>query len=190
MSDILSNIIYLVSGILLGASYLALFSFIYHPKNSVVDKEKRLVKKLLDIPWWEFKFIKRYNDIVKFEYLSKGDDDTEKDMIFELVLDVKQKIINIKFLDHQITGNKWRENKTLLRFLYEKITSSYRKEIFQDISKYGESIISQNYFESDDIKKIKKTNTLPSLDELLDKILNEGMGSLSKKEIELLKKYN
>lgn len=189
MSDILSNIIYLVSGILLGASYLVLLSFITYPKNSNIDKEKRLVKKLLNIPWWEFKFIKRYNDIVKFEYLSKGDG-SEKDTTFTLVLDVKQKIINIKFLDYQITGTNWSKNKTLLRFLYEKIISNYRKEIFEDISKYGESIISENYFESDDIKKIKKSETLPSLDELLDKISNEGMDSLSKKEIELLKKYN
>ena len=44
--------------------------------------------------------------------------------------------------------------------------------------------------EDDEIKKIKSKLPIPSLDNLLDKIKDNGMASLTKKELSLLKQYS
>lgn len=44
--------------------------------------------------------------------------------------------------------------------------------------------------DDDEIKKIKSKEPKPSLDDLLEKIKDEGMSSLTKKELSLLEKYS
>ena len=44
--------------------------------------------------------------------------------------------------------------------------------------------------EDDEIKKIKSKTPIPSLDNLLDKIKDNGMASLTKKELSLLEQYS
>lgn len=45
-------------------------------------------------------------------------------------------------------------------------------------------------YEEDDIEKIKNNQRLPSLDELLDKIKEKGLNSLTEKELSQLNKYS
>ena len=67
------------------------------------------------------------------------------------------------------------------------------KEILDDIM--AEFKEQDDMFEDDDndlarIMKVKEKNEIPTLDELLDKIGSQGIGSLTKKERAALEKYS
>ena len=175
-------VVVLLSGVILGFCFLTFFSLMYKPSGSIEKKEQKIIKKFLNVPWWEIKFKLRYGDRVELTHQAK-------DFNFTFILDLKEELINVKIPDHTITGYNWERNKTLLRLLYNRILKDRKKEIFQDVFNYNEVLVSNNFFSKDSKEKVHGIKK-PNLDDLLDKISKTGVDSLSKEELEILKKFD
>jgi len=173
-------VVVLLSGVILGFCFLIFFSLMYKPSGNVEKKEQKIIKKFLNVPWWEIEFKLRYGDRVELMHQSKD---------FTFILDLKKELVNVKLSGHTITGYNWERNKTLLRLLYNRILKDRKKEIFQDVFNYNEVLVSKNFFNEDSKEKVYDIKK-PDLDDLLDKISKSGIDSLSKEELEILKKFD
>lgn len=64
------------------------------------------------------------------------------------------------------------------------------EELKSRVDLFFDKIIDDEDDDKDEIKKIKSKSSVPSLDDLLDKINDKGLVSLTKKELSLLKQYS
>jgi hypothetical protein len=88
--------------------------------------------------------------------------------------------------NHLFTENV-SENMTGFETEAQKMLS---EELKGRVDLFFDKITDDDDDEDDEIKKIKSKTPIPSLDNLLDKIKDTGMASLTKKELSLLEQYS
>jgi hypothetical protein len=126
----------------------------------------------------EFSIVKEYMDIMFCE--SK---------IVYMLLPYEHDKMSVGLTDdiykHLFTQNV-SENMTGFEPEAQKMLS---KELKETVDLFFEKV-NDDDDEDDEIKKIKSKSPIPSLDNLLDKIKDNGMASLTKKELSLLEQYS
>ncbi len=88
--------------------------------------------------------------------------------------------------NHLFTQNV-RENMSGFEPEAQKMLS---EELKERVDLFFDKINDDDDDDDDEIKKIKSKPLIPSLDNLLDKIKDKGMASLTKKELSLLEQYS
>ena len=127
----------------------------------------------------DFSVIKEYMDIMFCE--SK---------IVYMLLPYDHDKISVGFSDdiynHLFTQNV---GKNISSFESES-QKTLSEELKSRVDLFLDKILDDADDDEDEIKKIKSKSSVPSLDDLLDKINDKGLVSLTKKELSLLKQYS
>ena len=174
----------IIIGLILGSILTFLFYLIYIDHKSYEINSPKILDEVLESDIKNFTFIKRYNDIAEIEYSNVG-------IILYLFLD-KKEIAFLNKSDSKVLIAISDFNKVKMDYIYNKLSRSFKNDIFNNIFKLNGITLSNNLIknvtdESGD-SVVDTYESEVTLDEILDKISEFGISSLTKNELTILKR--
>lgn len=174
-----------ILGIILGIILLGVFRVSYQVYQAYTTLNKPL-DLFINSDISKFTFVDRRNTLVKIQY--------NESCYLAILIDTKS--VNI-FMDDKLVIYLSDENRKKMIYLFDKLMDGFYTEIYTDIVTLNGNVFSNNLFikdkeyteDFDESMKIKILNPFtPTIDDILDKINKTGMGSLTSKELNILKK--
>lgn len=168
---------------LLGAIFGSTLITVTYRIIEVRNKYNRIIKpiyKFLEIPINEIKFESRKGHLVTLLY--------DKYIIY-LSLDKGEIYISEKGEILYVTDKL---NEVECNYLYNKLYKSFDTEINVNVVEYNGITLSNNILipKEKNVVDIEIDNYVPELDDILDKISQHGMDSLTQVEIDILKEVS
>ena len=167
--------VYFIIGSIFGISLTVSISLIFNYINDY-NKYVKPLDTFIETPLSRLTFIQRFNNFFSLklgEYIIYGN------------LDKKEITIFIGDKAWLVTTDL---NKRRMDYIYNRLCDGFHNDIFVNITKLNENIISNNLMsidkEGDSV--IETYDEVPTVDEILDKISEMGIENLTKQEKDIL----
>lgn len=165
---------------------------LHSKQESISEYEDKLVRDRKELDFVKNELLEARNDIKYYDYYLKQ---FENDIYnLSLIIHSQSKWINLLYQDNNIeeTERILTQKSDAIKRLYENL-QDFKESLNVDDNTINENISNddnESKDNDDDKNQQKQSSNKPDINDVLEKINNEGMNSLSQDELDFLKKYN